>query len=190
MENNHRVKIKKGDLEIEIESSDKNYLNEKLKELLDHQFHFKPSSENIDNGSKPHKGKKSTSKASSKNNSTSSNDDSIDISGLFEFIKDQEEYEQVEKKILNNRDRLPKTLMCFYYAEKFLDSPFIRTGHVETLTDQFGAKIRQPNISLTIKKNLKYFAQDQVRKKGAMMSYKINRAGKQAYEKFITEEES
>jgi len=75
--------------------------------------------------------------------------------------------------------------MCFYYAEKHFKSPYLSTGNIETITDQFGTKIKTPNVSAKVKENQKFFNQDQVRKKGVLLKYKLNRSGIQEFEKII-----
>ncbi|MCJ7553668.1 MAG: hypothetical protein MUO34_07265 [Ignavibacteriaceae bacterium] len=177
----HRIKIKRGEVEIEIESTEKNYLNSKLNELLEYNF----GKEKVKDHTPPSKPATPRShKSSKKKESKEKKEEQLDISGLVNHIKEQDEYKHIEKNVLDKRDRLPKILMCFYYAEKYLDTPYLTTGNVELITDQFSAKVKTSNVSTTIKDNLKYFSQDQVRKQGALIRYKLNRTGTQEFEKF------
>jgi hypothetical protein len=141
-----------------------------------------PSSPKVLHKPKPRKPKPKTNQNESESK--------IDISGLVNFIKEQDEFPIIEQKILDKKDRMPKILMSFYYASNFFETPYLTTGNVETITDQFGAKIKTSNISTTIKGNLKYFSQDQVRKKGALLKYKLNRTGVQEFEKLLKEGKS
>ncbi len=185
MTNNYRVKYKNGDFEVEIESSDKGYVDSKLAELIAAEV---VSSTSPSASSKKQKSliKKRAVKATNTEESDIAEHSKVDIAKLVGHINDADNHDDIAKHILGKSAQLPKILMCLYFAMENLESPNLTTGNIETITDQLGIKMKCANAVTTIKKNQKYFAQDTVRKMGAIMKYKLNRKGKDAYLKVVT----
>ena len=183
MSNSYRVRYKVGDFEIEIESSDKEYVESKLKELLNKKLLEAVKTRRRETEELPPRGKAKKKQAPKKEEEAK-----LDIPGFVDHIKELDDYLILEEKVLNQNQQLPKILMCLYYAKDFFDSPFLTTGQIETITDQFGAKIKKGNVGAKIKKEKKYFTADRVRKKGAIMQYKLTRPGLQEFQKYLKEE--
>jgi hypothetical protein len=182
---NHRIRLRKGDVEIEIESSDRSYLDSKLSELVK-QFVTLPSAD-----SPPKKTRHKTptkAKASGVQPAAEGEKAIIDIPGLLEHIKGKEEYDRVEKNIIDGRSILPKIIMCLHYATDFFDDPYLTTGQIQSITDQLGIKVAMANAANKIRDNQKFFTGKKVRKKGQAVPYKLNRQGEQEFQTYISSE--
>ena len=181
MTNSYRVRYKNGDLEIEVESSDKSYVDSKLSELIGKDVkpvvkqHGKP---------KPTKpAKRKAEKAVGKDEERS-----VDIPTLVDAINESDNHGKIEENILNKSSRLGRIILCLYYANEVLESPFLTTGDIEKITNQLGIKLSSQNASKAIKNSQKYFTADQVRKSGAIMKYKLNRKGISAFATLLKDE--
>lgn len=175
MGNNYRVRLKKGEQEIEIESTDKNYVDSKLNELL-------PKFPQLTDKSTTSKSrKKTTVKPEVEKDSTV--DSKFNADALVECIHEFENYLDVEQNIIEKKGMLQKIMMCMYFAKDLFDPPYLTTGQVEATTDQMGIKIGMANAGAKIRKNLKYFSKG--KKKGRTVLYKLNLPGEKAFEKFM-----
>ncbi len=182
MSSNYRVHYKKGDVDIEVESTEKDYVDQMLNRLLT----LTP----IKTATPP----SGSSRRLNKTRVTGSNNDeadvtkpAIDVAGIVARIHESDEFDNLEKHILNKASQLPRVLLAFKFAH---DSGHhtLTTGDVEAITDQLGIKISQANVSHCISDNKKYFTAGTVRKKGAKVPYKINRQGALALTKVIAGE--
>lgn len=182
MTGSYKVRVKKGEYEIEIESSDKAYVDAKLGELLDSV----PKTESPVGETKRRKKTAGKSAAKSKANSPSDNDTAkLDVAGLVAHIKDAEDYDDVETNIIDKRDVLAKIIMCLHYAAEYLDDPHLTTGQIEAITNQLGIKIALSNASNKITSNQRYFTGKTVRRPGQAVPYKLNRKGENAFKKYL-----
>jgi len=183
MSENYRVRVKKGDQEFEVESTSKEYVDTKLKELISQaDLDTKQSTRTQtrqDKKRKPRKG------AGTNEGMSGSEAKSIDIPGIINHIKEADDFDIIDSKVLDKQNRLPKIMMCMYHAAKFKHDSYLTTGQVEQITDQLGVKIKTSNVSTAIKDNLKYFNNKNVRKKGQVVYYKLNRNGEKAFEKIL-----
>ena len=179
---NYRLRYKKGDFEIEIESTDKSYVDSKFIELLD----VKPVSSTST----------SVKKKSSKSNKTSTNsseesgqlEGEIDVSGVVNLINESDDHEAIDAHALSKAAQLPRVIMCMKFSSD-LGAEFLTTGDIQKITDQLGVKLKHQNVGTCIKKNQKYFTADGVRKPGGTaVKYKLNRKGQAAYNKIIAGE--
>ena len=120
----------------------------------------------------------------------SSNDDEdeeIDIMQIVNAINESGEYDTIEEKILNKSNQLNRILLVFYFVNKiFGNNASITTGDVQKVTDQLGVKIKSSNVAGKMKDNSKYFSADTVRKKGAIVNYKLNKKGLDYFSELLT----
>lgn len=188
-----RVRYREGELEIEVESSDREYVDAKLDELIERgQQETAGSSKPSDPRSEASGKKKPRRPAEKRKAKITPSDESHRprseemLLGLVNYIKGVEEFTNLEKQILNKRAVLPRILMCLYYAKQHFEDPYMTTGELETVTDQLGVKIDRSNVNRKIKQELKYFTADAVRKRGAIVGYKLNRAGEARLEELLT----
>jgi hypothetical protein len=184
MDSNYRVRYKNGDFEIEVESSDKNYVDAKIIELIAKELSGVSTKKNQEKKS-THPKKNSIKKT--KINASENTEEPVDITAIVSAINDDDDHEKIEEQILNKSGQLPRIIMSLYFAQEVLNSP-ITTGDIQTITDQLGIKIGSANAANTIKGNLKFFTADTVRKKGAVIKYKLNRKGIDAYKKILNGE--
>ncbi|MEP1306241.1 MAG: hypothetical protein ABJK11_13900 [Balneola sp.] len=188
MAENYRIKYKSGDFEIEIESTDKSFVETKLTELTNDIP--KTVKTNPPKKVKAEKTTVATVKSQPKSVAeTESADDEngIDVVKIVNAIYDAENHDIVEEKILKKSNQLNRILMVFAFVNKVYDhNTSITTGDIENITDQLGVRIKRPNAANKIKANSKFFAADSVRKKGSVTKYKINRKGLEEFDKIIS----
>jgi len=176
---NYRVKYRNGELEIEVESTDKAYVDKKLAELLESRS--EPAKQTPEK-KPPHRKSAGKSKSSG---STPESSTHVDVPAIVEAINDSDDHDAIDKHILSKSGQLPRIIMCLEFAASTLDSPYLTTGNIQTITDQLGTKIKSQNAATTIKSNQKYFTADSVRKTGAIIRYKLNRKGLTAYKTLL-----
>jgi hypothetical protein len=184
----YKVKYRKGDLEVEIESTDKEYVDKKLEELT------KTSEAEMTKGSgatSVHKHGQSGRGASRIKQTVepSANQQKIDVASLVGKIKEDDRSAGINQYIVDKPARLPRILLALFLAKEHLESPYLTTGQIESITDEMGIKVKSSNISTTIRANSKFFAADGVRRKGAIMRFKLNRQGLNAFESCLKGEE-
>lgn len=179
MADNYRIKYKAGDFEVEVESSDKAFVESKIKELLQDEQTSKP------NTSKKIPERKSSSSSSASSSTSSGKSSGIDIVAVVNEINDFDKYKIIEEKILKKSNQLNRILLVFYFANKVKSGGSITTGDVAKITDQLGIRITSANAASNIKNNSKFFASETVRKRGAVVKYKMNRKGIEEFESII-----
>ncbi len=189
----YRIWCKVGKAEIEVESSDRRYVEEKLVGLL-RQLGIKGGKTVVKSiGPKKATKKKATKKKTAKKKATKKKTakkkatkkkarattrakGSVRPEGLARAIRKQAIFGQVQEHILRGSGQLPRVMVCHYFADKLGDGKQGLTAtQVEMITDQLGARIASPNVAKVIRqKAKKYFSSD--RKQG-VTRHKINRAG-------------
>lgn len=170
----YRVRYRKADFEIEIESSDKAFVDSKLAEL---RILESPKPKEEIRGEGGH----SRRKPPKNRNEASVPESALNIPQIVDRINTSDEHSLIEAHVLRNSARLPRILMCLYFIKDDAD-PCLTTGQIETLTDQLKIKISKQNVGATIKENQQYFSADKVRKTGVIVRYKLNRKGIEAFE--------
>lgn len=183
MAENYRVRVKQGDQEFEVESTSKEYVDTKLKELLSQaKLEIANSNQRQTGQGQKRKPRKNVGTDAGMN---AQDTEAIDIPGIVNYIKDADDYSNLEPNVLDKTNMLPKIMMCMYYAAKVKEGTYLTTGQVEQITDQLGVKIKTSNVSKAIKDNLKYFNNKNVRKKGLVGYYKLNRNGENTFKKIL-----
>lgn len=186
---NYRVKVRTGDFEVEVESSEKAYVDSKLDDLLSMRTTarqpnvVKRPSNNRNRGQRSkNPGRVSqTEKTVARKESNAA----VDIPSLISQIKDADDYPELEKNILDGRDMLAKIIACLHCVAAYTSDAYLTTGQIETITDQLGIKVGMANAANKIRDNQKYFTGKTVRKKGQAVPYKLNRRGEQAFSKYL-----
>lgn len=172
MDKNYRVHYKKGDFEVEVESTDKDYVDDTLKRLIDQDI--PPTS--VTQGIEPLKGDAAPSSEPAEQDTAQT----LDVSMLVNSIHESGDYPVIEEHIINKRKRLPRILMVLHFAHQY-GIDYLTTADVEEITDQLRIKISKEHVSHTIKPNRKYFQTATSVKPGRKALYKLNRLGLQAY---------
>lgn len=124
----------------------------------------------------------SASKPSSKSAGDNS-DVSVDINQIVHLIKDCEEAEVIEAKVLDEKSVLHRVLLPLYMAGKYLENtPGLTSGDVSKILNELGVPVKTANASTTLSKTAKsYVSGDSVRRRGAPVRYKLIRRGVQYF---------
>lgn len=114
-------------------------------------------------------------------------DEQPDIAHIVSLIKDCDEAETIETRILNQTDVLNRVLLCLWVVHRYVSQSMgLTSGDIEKITDQLGVKISTSNASKMLAGRAKSFVSgDAVRKQGTAVHYRINRRGMQAFETII-----
>lgn len=113
--------------------------------------------------------------------------EAIDLAAMANRIRDCDEAEVLEHKVLDHPDVVNKVLMCLYINKKyFAEQPPMTTGEISKLLKQLGIPVATANVSTAISRKAKALVMaDGVRKRGAILRYELNRRGLQQFEEFI-----
>ncbi len=104
-------------------------------------------------------------------------------------IKDCDEFEKIEKEILDKKSIPGRVLLPFYICYKYFPQQGLTTGDVEKITEQLGVRVRTPNVSNAVTGPLwKYLAGDSSRRRGKVVVYKLNRKGAKYFESLLNPE--
>src|SRR5712664_262384 len=182
MANIYRVRYKKGDVELDIESSDKQYVDRKLAEL----WKVDESPRDVTRG---RSAKKEKTKATENGDDVEASVKVSDrvLANIISSINDAANYDNIAKHVLDKTDRNARILLCYYFAHKHATDPALTSTHVERLTGQLGIKIASPNVAKVIRQGTsKYLTADRVRKQGLAVHYQINRRGIAAFENIVS----
>lgn len=116
-----------------------------------------------------------------KQTATSAPEQYVDIAKLVALIRDCDEAQAIEEKILDQRDNLHRVLLPIFILNWHLDeNAGLTSGEISKVTDQLGVKIHTSNASGILSGRAKSFvAGDSVRKKGSAVRYKLTRRGMQ-----------
>lgn len=108
------------------------------------------------------------------------------IIGIVNKIKDFDDFEKLEDKVLNKSQTGPKIIMPYYFCYKFFPETTLTTGDIEKITEEFGVRISHTNVAAKIKKDLKKFlTSDTTRAPGKIIRYKLNRKGALYFESLL-----
>lgn len=176
-----RLRLRDGDREIEVEGA-----REDVDDLLATWWTARAASKNSGAPKKPAK------KPAAKKRGTTSQSapnphaqEGVPVAAIVNAIHEADNYEAIETHILNKRGAAARILLCFVFAKQ-LGVQSLRTSDVEAITDGLGVKLHATNVAKSIREGLrKYLSADGVTRPGVPMNYKINRRGRQAYDKYV-----
>ena len=111
-------------------------------------------------------------------------DDVPNIPRIVATIKDCEEAELIEMKVLDQKDVMNRVLLCLWAVHKYFSgNSGLTSGEIDKITAELGVRVNIANVSTALSGKAKAFlAGDAVRKKGAAVRYKLNRRGVQTFE--------
>lgn len=111
-------------------------------------------------------------------------EDEPDIARIVGIIKECDEAERIDAKVLGQRDVLNRVLMCLWVVHRYINPMLgLTSGEVERITDQLGVRVAISHASTTLSEKARpYVTADSVRKRGAAVRYRINRRGVEAFE--------
>jgi hypothetical protein len=175
MAGSYRVRYKNGDLEVEVESEDKAYVERMVDKLRSGTLHAHQTT--IPQAGKP------ISKTPPENPSPKrkpSKPGSLDVAAICKVISESEAYPSIQTNILKTTNQLNKVLLAFVAADE-CGYKNISTGDVARITAELGKPLSQSNASKVIAKHADLFSAGKERKQGAVIPYKINRHGRKVY---------
>lgn len=107
------------------------------------------------------------------------NKPSLDLSVIINAIKDCDEAELIEEKILDRNSQVDRTLLPLYIVHEYMENEHaLSSGDVNKVTTQLSVPVSTPNASTTLAGAAsKYVIGDATRKKGSAVRYKLNRRG-------------
>ncbi|MFN0219778.1 MAG: hypothetical protein ACKVP4_13300 [Hyphomicrobium sp.] len=110
-----------------------------------------------------------------------------DIAQIVSVIRDCDEAEIIERRVLDGRSVPNRVLLPLYILNKYLPNTMgLTSGDIEKITDQLGVKVAISSASTNLSGAVKsYVTGDAVRKKGAPVRYKLNRRGVQYFEELL-----
>jgi hypothetical protein len=105
----------------------------------------------------------------------------VDLTAIVNLVKTSDEAEAIESTILDRSSQVNRTLLPLYVVHEYLDASVgLSSGDVSRVTRDLGVPVSQPNASRTLSTTAsKYVMGDGVRKKGAVVRYKLSRRGLQ-----------
>ncbi len=105
-------------------------------------------------------------------------------------IKNCNESDQIEKKILDKIFLPGRILLPFYICYKYFTQQGLTTGDIEKITSELRVKIQTSNVSKTISDSLyKYLEGNSTRVKGKPVIYRLNRKGAKYFETHLNQNE-
>lgn len=122
-------------------------------------------------------------------NQSSDQDVIIDV---INYIKECEEADAIEEKILDRSSQVDRILLPLYAAEKLGNKITLSSGDIHKVLKELGIKIALPNISNSLKGTAsKYVIGDRQHKKGVgVVKYRISRPGGQYISKVLEDGKS
>lgn len=123
----------------------------------------------------PAKSKEGPSKAVMKEPSEAT----LDCSKIVNLVKDCDEAEKIEKRILDRSSQVDRTLLPLYIVHEHMDNAFgLTSGEISKITTDLGIPVAQPNASRTLSDTAsRYVVGDKVKRKGQPVHYKLSRRG-------------
>lgn len=105
----------------------------------------------------------------------------LDLSELVNVAKAADDFELIEKNILDRSSLVDRILLPLYIAHEHVsEHSSLTSGDISKFLSQLGVNIAQPNVAKTLSSTaLKYVIGDKMRKKGQVVRYRLSRRGYQ-----------
>ncbi|MBP9669564.1 MAG: hypothetical protein KBE09_04730 [Candidatus Pacebacteria bacterium] len=131
--------------------------------------------------------KKAKKTGGTKSIETDEKEGKIDVLTLVNATKDADDFEQIEKKILDNASQVDRVLLPLFITERdFGATAMLTSNDIYKFLKEFGINMALPNVSKTLSSSaIKYVMASSTRKKGTSTSYRISRKGKQYVEQML-----
>jgi hypothetical protein len=187
MADNYRVRYRQGDVEIEVESSEKDYVDAKFQELLklDSIELTAPVGGEVAAKQVIRAARKPRSATVKIPSATHDEDASVEVTAIIDAIHQAEKFPEIETNVLKKRDQLGRILLCFYFAYTQFNQAALSAKQVEEITDRLGNQIKDTNVSKTIRNKAKPYL-TLVTLGGDTKMFKMNIRGKDAFEKILS----
>lgn len=105
--------------------------------------------------------------------------DKLDIAAVVNALKSSEEFELIERNILDRTSGVDRILLPMYVVHKYFEDKFPMTsGEIFKTLSQLGITIFQSNVANTLSSSAsKYVMGDKIRVKGQAVRYRLSRRG-------------
>lgn len=132
------------------------------------------------------KPKRARSKSPTGGDSRGENGASADITAIVNHIKECDEAEAIEERILDRTSQVDRTLLPLYVVHEYMGNRVgLTSGEINKVTTELSVPITQPAASRTLSGTAaKYVIADGTRKRGKPLRYKLSRRG-QKYVKSV-----
>lgn len=113
--------------------------------------------------------------------------DQPDIAKIVALVRECDEAERIETRVLDQRDVLNRVLLCLWIVQRYVDPTMgLTSGEIERITNQLGVKVAISNASSMLSGKAKIFVTgDTIRKQGGTVRYRLNRRGLQHFESVL-----
>ncbi len=139
---------------------------------------------------KPRAGKTSERSSRTTNQSTSraDSDETVDVGRLVNSIKDSDDWERIEERVLNQTGRLARVLLPLYACTQYADlRAGLTSGDIAKVTRELNVPLSVANASTTLAKQAsRYVIADGLRRKGRPVRYTLHRRGIAFFEEILT----
>jgi hypothetical protein len=105
--------------------------------------------------------------------------ESLDYANIVNLVKDCDEAEAIEERILERTSMVDRTLLPLYVVHEHMKNKFALTsGEISKVMIDLGIPIAVPNVSNTLSGPAsRYVMGDKVKKKGKAVRYTLSRRG-------------
>ena len=105
----------------------------------------------------------------------------VDITAIVNEVKNCDEADIIEEKILDKTSQVDRTLLPLYIMYEYIEAKVgLTSGDISRVTKQLGIPISTANASKTLSVTAsRYVMADSVRKKGVPVRYTLSRKGAQ-----------
>ena len=108
------------------------------------------------------------------------------ILSVVNKVGDCKESEEIQSRVLDQRNMEAKILLCFYVSYKYFKNVWLTSGDIEKITSGMGAKIAVGNVSNKIKEEIRQYLEiGTTRKRGQPTPYRLNRKGFKRFEEIL-----
>lgn len=141
-------------------------------------------------GSKSPVKKPSSRRASAKRSSgaaASPKAPSVDAARVVNAMKDSDDWDAIEKNVLDKPDQLPRILLPLYSVKTYLkEDQELTSGDVHRITKELGVPVKTPNASAVLSgSGSKYVMAGRSRSRGVPVGYKLSRKGETHFKSLL-----
>ncbi len=111
--------------------------------------------------------------------------DTEQADSVVQFILNSDKLTFVRSRVLEKANQLNKILMVFYFTNELYGNQFLTTSFIEHVLARFGRRIAKSNLGTKIKNNEEYFAADSEPKRGTPTQYRIRQIGIERFNNII-----
>lgn len=113
------------------------------------------------------------------------NMDAAEADAVVQTILSSDKLRVIKKNVLGKANQLNKILMVFYFTNQQYGNQYLTTSFVERVLSRFGKKIAKSNLGTKIKNNSTFFIADSVPKRGTATKYQVSEKGLQQFEEVL-----